>query len=97
MKIVLTGKAETELEIINERIMEDDEVYYDLTEFELLVTDAELYVNGTYAENEFKNLEKWCKLVGKSEYVSKYLKKHPTAVLDKVNKMIQEGLIVVVE
>lgn len=97
MKIVLTDKAEAELKIINTRLEEDDDVYVELTEYETLVTDAGMYEQGAYAENEFKNLEKWCKLVGKSEYVSKYLKKHPTAVLDKVNKMISEGLVVVVE
>jgi diphthamide synthase (EF-2-diphthine--ammonia ligase) len=97
MKLKLTSKAEAELELINAKFEENEDAYFELTEYETLVTDAGMYEQGAYAENEFKNLEKWCKLVGKSEYVPKYLKKHPTAVLDKVNKMINEGLLVVVE
>ena len=97
MKLQLTAKAEAKLEVINQRIMENEEAYNELTEYETLVTDAGLYVEGAYEENEFTNLEKWCKNVGKSEYIPKYLKKHPTAVLDKVNKMIDEGLVVVAE
>jgi hypothetical protein len=103
MKLQLTAKAEAELEIINQKLIDAEEndneyeVYDELTEHETLVTDAGLYVDGAYEENEFSNLEKWCKNVGKSEFVPKYLKKHPTAVLDKVNKMIQEGLVVVAE
>ena len=97
MKLQLTSKAEAELELINAKFEENEDVYFELTEYETLVTDAGMYEQGAYVENEFKSLEKWCKLVGKSEYVPKYLKKHPTAVLDKVNKMISEGLLVVVE
>jgi hypothetical protein len=97
MHLKMTELFEVELEMINARIIEDDFAYDNLNEKELLITDAQLYIDGAYEENKFKDLEKWCKLVGKSEYVPKYLKKHPTAVLDKVNKMIQEGIVVVVE
>jgi len=97
MHLEMTKVFEVELEMINVKIIEDESAYDNMNEKELLILDADLYINGAYEENEFKDLEKWCKLVGKSEYVPKYLKKHPTAVLDKVNKMIQEGIIVVAE
>jgi hypothetical protein len=97
MHLEMTKLFEVELEMINARIIEDDFAYDNLNEKELLITDADLYINGAYEENEFSNLEQWCKLVGKSEFVPKYLKQHPTAVLDKVNRMINEGIVVVVE
>jgi hypothetical protein len=97
MKLELTKMAKAKLKVIYAKIEVDEEAYDNLTEQELLMTDAELYVEDAYEENEFSNLEQWCKLVGKSEFIPKYLKKHPTAVLDKVNKMINEGIVVVVE
>jgi hypothetical protein len=97
MHLEMTRLFEVELEMINERIIENEEAYDHLNEKETLITDAGLYVDGAYEENEFSNLEQWCKLVGESEYDPKYLKQHPTAVLDKVNKMINEGILVVVE
>ena len=102
MKLKLTTTAEAELEVINQKLTDAEEsgneyeVYYELTEHETLVTDAGLYVDSAYEENEFDNLEEWCMMVGESEYDPKYLKKHPTAVFDKVTKMINEGLLVVV-
>lgn len=95
MHLEMTKLFEAELEMINSGIIEDESAYDRLSEKELLVVDAGLYVEGAYEENEFDNLKEWCNMVGKSEYDSKYLKKHPTAVLDKVNKMIQEKILVV--
>ena len=95
MKLQLTTTAETELEVINDRIMSDESEYGELSERELLVSDAELYVEGSYEENEFDNLEEWCMLVGESEYNFEYLKKYPTVVFDKVTRMINEGILVV--
>jgi hypothetical protein len=97
MYLEMTKLFEAELEMINSGIIEDESAYDRLSEKELLVVDAGLYVDGAYEENEFSNLEQWCELVGQSEYDPKYLKKHPTAVLDKINKMINEGILVVAE
>jgi len=97
MKLKLTTTAKKELKVINVRIMEDDSAYDKLTEHEILLTDAELYVEGAYEDNEFDNLEEWCSNVGQSEYDPKYLKKHPNVVIEKINKMINKDLLVVAE
>lgn len=96
MKLKLTESAELELKIINKRIEEDEEAYDSLNEHELLVVDAELYFEGGYIENEFDNLDEWCQEVGIEEYDPKYLKKYPNVVKDKVNEMINEGLITII-
>jgi hypothetical protein len=96
MKLQLTESAELELKVINQRIEEDEEAYNSLNEHELLVVDAELYVEGCYIENKFNDLNKWCRKVGLDEYDPKYLVKHPNVVKDKVNKMINKGLITIV-
>jgi hypothetical protein len=96
MKLQLTESTELELEVINKRIEEDDEAYKSLNEHELLVVDAELYFGGAYIENEFDDLDEWCREVGLGEYDPKYLVKHPNVVKDKVNKMIDKGLITIV-
>ena len=96
MKLQLTESAELELKVINKRIEENDEAYDSLNEHELLVVDAELYVEDGYVENEFDDLDEWCREVGLGEYDPKYLVKHPNVVKDKVNKMIDKGLITIV-
>ncbi len=95
MHLEMTKEFEIELEMINARIIEDESAYDRLNKKELLITDADLYINGAYGENEFDNLEEWCTLAGELEYNPDYLKKNPTVVLDKVNRMIQEGIVVV--
>lgn len=95
MHLEMTKEFEIELKMINARIIEDESAYDRLNKKEILITDADLYINSAYEENEFDNLEEWCILVGELEYNSDYLKKNPTVVLDKVNKMIQEGIVVV--
>jgi hypothetical protein len=96
MKLQLTESAELELKVINKRIEEDEEAYDSLNEHELLVVDAELYVEGGYIENEFDDLDEWCYEVGLEEYDSKYLAKHPNAVKNKVNEMITKGMITII-
>jgi len=96
MKLQLTESAELELKVINKRIEEDDEAYDSLNEHELLVVDAELYVEGGYIENEFDDLDEWCREVGGGEYDLKYLAKHPNVVKDKVNEMIVKGMITII-
>ena len=96
MKLKLTESAELELEVINKRIEEDEEAYDSLNEHELLVTDAQLYVEDGYMENGFDNLDEWCQEVGLEEYDPKYLKKHPNVVKDKINEMIANGIITLI-
>jgi hypothetical protein len=96
MKLQLTESTELELEVINKRIEEDDEAYKSLNEHELLVVDAELYFGGAYIENEFDDLDEWCREVGIEEYDLKYLAKHPNVVKDKVNEMITKGIITLI-
>jgi hypothetical protein len=96
MKLKLTESAELELKVINKRIEEDEEAYDSLNEHELLVVDAELYVEDGYVENEFDDLDEWCHEVGLGEYDPKYLAKHPNVVKDKVNEMITKGIITLI-
>jgi hypothetical protein len=93
MKLQLTETVKQELKVINKKINDDDSAYDNLTERELLLTDAELYVEEAYEDNEFDNLEDWCKLAQQSEYDPKYLEKHPNACFDKVSKMLKLNIL----
>ena len=73
MRLELTKIAKKELKVINKKINDDDSAYDTLSSRELLVSDAELYVESAYEDNEFDNLEDWCKDVQESEYDPKYL------------------------
>ena len=104
MKIVLTKEAKKELKAINKRIDEAlesdffdgyDEVMEEMSKRELLVMDAGFYVDGAYCENKFDDLDEWCREVQETEYDPKYLIDHPDAVKDKVNKMIEENIIII--
>lgn len=97
MKLKLTKIAIKELKVINKKINDDDDAYDNLTERELLLTDAELYVDGAYEDNEFDNLEDWCKDVQESEYDPEYLELNPNACFDKVKLMINENILIVSE
>jgi hypothetical protein len=101
MKLQLTKQSELELERINALYGDENSTEYDnwdkMSKLEVLITDAGLYVDGVYEKNKFDNLEKWCELIGKSEYQAKYLQKHPNVVFNKINKMISEGILVVAE
>jgi hypothetical protein len=104
MKFVLTKEAKKELKAINKRIDEAlesdffddyDEVMDEMSKRELLVLDAGFYVDGAYCENKFDDLDEWCREVQEIEYNPKYLSYHPDAVKDKVNKMIEENIIII--
>ena len=104
MKFVLTKEAKKELKAINKRIDEAlesdffddyDEVMEEMSKRELLVMDAGFYVDGAYCENKFDDLDEWCREVQEIEYDPKYLIDHPDAVKDKVNKMIEENIIII--
>ena len=93
MKLQLTETAKQELKVISKKIDEDDLAYDNLTERELLLTDADLYVEEVYEDNEFDNLEDWCKLVQESEYDPEYLIKNPNACFDKVSEMLKLNIL----
>jgi len=104
MKFVLTKEAKKELKAINKRIDEAlesdffdgyDEVMDEMSKRELLVLDAGFYVDGANCENKFDDLDEWCREVQEIEYDPKYLSYHPDAVKDKVNKMIEENIIII--
>lgn len=62
---------EKELELINNRFSEEDSIDYDnwdlMTDEERLITDAEMFVNEAYCENEFNSLEEFAKNVSEEE------------------------------
>ena len=104
MKFVLTKEAKKELKAINKRIDEAlesdffdgyDEVMDEMSKRELLVMDAGFYVDGAYCENKFDDLDEWCRAVQEIEYDPKHLIDHPDAVKDKINKMIEENIIII--
>ena len=101
MKLQLTKTTELELNRLNNIYGDENSPEYDywdkMSKLEVLITDAGLYVDGAYEVNEFDNLEEWCKLIGESEYQAKYLAKHPNVVFKKINKMINKGILLVVE
>jgi hypothetical protein len=102
MKLQLTPQAEQELAAINQRIDEAGDEGYDdmcgsLNRREQLITDAGMYTDGAYEENEFDNLNEWCISVGNAEYQQTYLNTHPNAVREKIDMMLREGIITIVE
>ena len=93
MKIQLTKTAKQELKVINKRFLDDDSDYDLLTERELLVCDAGMYVNSAYVDNSFKRLDSWCLNTGKSEYE----KGNIQIVKQKIGRMLIEDIITIIE
>ena len=93
MKLQLTKTAKQELKVLDIKLEKSDYEYYDkMTERELLLQDAMLYVEDGYTKNTFTKLDNWCKR-SSGEYDNKYLKKNPNAVKQKLGKMIMEDII----
>ena len=96
MKIILTEKTQQELESIYNRFANESSPDYDnweeMTDLELLITDAELYVNGAYIENNFTNLDEWCSETALYEYESK----SSNLVKQKINKMLELNIIQII-
>lgn len=97
MKIVLTENTQNELERLNLLYGDENSPEYDnwdkMSEFEILVTDAAMYTDGTYEENSFDDLNKWCIIVGSMEYEQTYLNTHPNAVRSKIDEMLRKNII----
>jgi hypothetical protein len=96
MKLQLTKTAKQELKVLDIKLEKSDWNYYDkMTERELLIQDAMLYVEDGYTKNTFTKLDNWCKR-SSGEYNNKYLKKNPNVVKQKLGKMIMEDIITIV-
>ena len=100
MKIVLKENTQKELERLNLLYGEENSPEYDnwdkMSKLETLITDAGLYAEGAYEENEFDDLNEWCKIVGPMEYEQTYLNIHPNAVRNKIDKMLRLNLIEII-
>jgi hypothetical protein len=100
MKLQLTKIAELELKRLNNLYGEENSPEYDywdkMSELEVLITDAGMYVDGAYEENIFEDLNEWCRIVGPMEYKQTYLNTHPHAVRNKINKMLKNSIIEIV-
>jgi len=92
MKLQLTEKANQQLEKLDY-----DVDYHECSEYDQLLQDAMLYVEDGYEENEFDDLNEWCISVGSAEYDQTYLNAHPNAVREKIDKMLRENIITIVE
>jgi hypothetical protein len=99
MQIFLTEQAKQELNRLNNLYGDENSSEYDnwddMSKLEMLVTDAGMYAEGAYIENKFDDLDEWCRAVQEIEYDPKYLIDHPDAVKDKINKMIEENIIII--
>lgn len=97
MKIYLKENTQTELERLNLLYGEENSPEYDnwdkMSKLETLITDAGMYAYGTYEENEFDNLNEWCRIVGSMEYDQTYLNTHPNVVRSKIDEMLRLNLI----
>jgi len=92
MKFQLTKQAELELEVINAKFEVDDDAYDQFNEREIFITDAGLYADDAYVEaSEYDDLNEYCKAVQESEYDND----DENYVLNKINKMIAEGVLIV--
>jgi len=101
MKLQLTKTTEVELNRLNNLYGDEKSPEYDywdkMSELETLITDAGIYVDGAYEENIFNDLNEWCRIVGPMEYQQTYLNTHPNAVREKIDKMLRENIITIVE
>ena len=96
MKLQLTKTAKQELKVLDIKLEKSDYEYYDkMTERELLLQDAMMYVEDGYTKNTFTKLDNWCKR-SSGEFNGKYLKKNPNAVKQKLGKMIMEDIITII-
>ena len=62
---------EKELELINNRFAEENSIDYDnwdlMSDEEILITDAAMFVDEVYCDNEFNSLEEFAKNVSEEE------------------------------
>jgi hypothetical protein len=97
MKIILTEKTQQELESIYNRFANESSPDFDnweeMTDLEILITDAGLYVDEAYTENNFTNLDEWCSETVCGEYGTE----DGDLVKQKINKMLELNIIQIID
>jgi hypothetical protein len=80
-----------ELELINNRFAEEDSIDFDnwelMTDEEILITDAAMFVDEAYCDNEFDSLEEFTKNVseGEGDTIENTIK--------RLNEMLLKGIL----
>jgi hypothetical protein len=80
-----------ELELINNRFAEEDSIDYDnwhlMTDEEILITDAAMFADEAYCENEFNLLEEFAKNAseGEGDTIENTIK--------RLNEMLNKGIL----
>ncbi len=92
MKLELTKQAELELEVVNTKFDDEGLEWEDLNEREALISDAGMYCDGAYIDNEFTDLKEWTRELGMCESET-----DSDAMFEKINKMIELEIVKVVE
>jgi hypothetical protein len=80
-----------ELEAINNRFAEEDSTEYDdwdlMSDEEILITDAAMFVDEAYCDNEFNSLEEFAKNASKEEGDT------VENTIKRLNEMINKGIL----
>ena len=80
-----------ELELINNRFAEEDSVDYDywhlMNKEEVLITDAAMFVDEAYCDNEFESIEEFAKNAYESEGDS------VKNIIKRLNQMLDKGIL----
>ena len=82
---------EVELELINKRFAEEDSNEYDdwhlMTNEEILITDAAMFVDEVYCDNEFNSLEEFAKNASEEEGDT------VENTIKRLNEMLNKGIL----
>ena len=80
-----------ELEVINNRFAEEDSTEYDdwdlMSDEEILITDAAMFVDEAYCDNEFNSLEEFAKNASKEEGDT------VENTIKRLNEMLNKGIL----
>jgi len=80
-----------ELELINNRFAEEESNEYDdwdlMTDEEILITDAAMFVDEAYCDNEFNSLEEFAKNASKEEGDT------VENTIKRLNEMLNKGIL----
>jgi hypothetical protein len=80
-----------ELEVINNRFAEEDSTEYDnwdlMSNEEILITDAAMFVDEAYCDNEFNSLEEFAKNASKEEGDT------VENTIKRLNEMLNKGIL----
>lgn len=80
-----------ELEVINNRFAEEDSTEYDdwdlMSDEEILITDAAMFVDEAYCDNKFDSLEEFAKNASKEEGDT------VENTIKRLNEMLNKGIL----